>query len=140
MEEDVAVIHFLSGRNVAGLRITSVVKARTVRQPGNAGRAGASDLLRQQLAGGRFNYAQTTDFRPVGRGAIGHVFAVTGGKPPVKSDSAIRRQLIHVNQAAIFSIQSFTHVNDRLVLLPFTLLVEVIIACRLRRLETADAE
>src|SRR5215472_16988579 len=140
MKEDVAVVHLLSGGDIAGLRIASVVKARIVRQPGYAGRAGAPDLLRQQLASGGFNYAQAADFRSVRRGAMGNIFAITRGEPPVKSDSAIRRERIDINQAAICSVQSFAHINNGLVLLPFAFLVEVVVGDRLRRLQTADAE
>src|SRR5437588_986186 len=121
-----AVVHLLSGSDIAGPRISRVIKPGIIRQPGHTGSACAFDLLWKQFAGDGLDDLQSADLRPVRRCAVSHIFAVMAGEPPVEGNGPVGCEGVYVDQRTVLPAEALADIDDRLVLVPLAPLIKVI--------------
>src|SRR3954471_20609176 len=132
MIKSVAVIVLLPFRDIPLFWITRVVKARVVKLPGDAGRASSLDGIGQQFTGRGFDHPQRADFRSTRRGAVRDVLSILRWRPPIKSNSSVRRQRIHIYQWAVFTLQAFADQKHWLILRALALRIKIIFTADLR--------
>jgi hypothetical protein len=140
MVESFDVVNLFSSGDVALFRMPRVVEGGTVFHPGQASEAGAVNGIGQDAAGGGFDQMERALFGTAGRGAVGDVFAVFGGVPPVESDGAVGGQFIDVEQNAVFAIQALAHIEDGLVLAGVAAGIEVIPASHVWSVDGANCQ
>ncbi len=100
MKEELDVIDLFARRDVALVGMASVVEAGVGVEPGETGEASAVDGVGQRAAGSGIEDAESAFFGTAGRGAVGDVFTVIGGKPPIEGDGSIGGELINVDEDA----------------------------------------
>src|SRR4029077_17786069 len=110
------VVHLLPGGKISLLRISRVVKAGVIVQPGNGSRTRALDCVRKNCSALRLDNVQRRHLRAALRHAVGNVPAVVRWLKPVESDGSVSGKLVGVNKNTIGPVQAIAYIKDRLVL------------------------
>ena len=140
VEEDVAVVVLLAGRDLSRGWVAGVVEAAVVRQPSEAAVARVGNDVLERLARLHVDDMQGALLVAAERHAVGEKGAVLRRVPPVDGGRAVRAERVRVDQHPVLPHERVADVQDRLVLLPLAARVEVAASPGSRRRERADRQ
>src|SRR5205823_14507564 len=140
MIENVTVVVFLPLGDFALFRVTRVPETGVVELPSDAGRTCALNGVGQQLSARNVDHVQRAQLRAAGRGAISEQLSIVRGLPPIKRDSAVGSERVHVHQFTIGSVDGIANVKNRLVLCALAAGVKNPLSADLGRADVAEFE
>src|SRR5207248_10385703 len=111
--------------DAAGRRIARVIETRRIRLPGHRAGAGAVDYVGQISTAGHLTNMKSRLLVAALRETVGDPFAVSARIPPVERDRPVLGEQVRIKKNAIFAMQSFASIKNRLILFALALRVEI---------------